>query len=113
MGINIGNNNVMQGNINIGDYAKQVAMNFNQEFNSIDKLLELLKHDIIKNYNDTDKDEVLGNYDELKNEISKPDEERNKSFIKEKLGKLNSAFSFLANTSSIAGLVVALIQTFK
>jgi hypothetical protein len=113
MGINIGNNNVFQGNINIGDKAKQIAKEFNQEFNDIGKIFELLRMDIIKNYNGDDKESVLKNYDELKNEIIKPVEERNNNFIKNKLEILNKAFSFIANSSSIAGLILTIAQVCK
>jgi hypothetical protein len=55
----------------------------------------------------------LKNYDELKNEITKPVAERNNNFIKNKLEILNKAFSFIANSSSIAGLVLTIAQVCK
>ncbi|PNT90244.1 hypothetical protein [Clostridium thermosuccinogenes] len=110
MTINIGNNNVLQGNINIGDNAMQVAKDFNQVFNSIDKLLELLKVDIVKHYNRDDKNEILKIFDEFKYEIAKPSEQRNNGLIKDKLDILSKAFSFVANSSSIAGLIATLYQ---
>jgi hypothetical protein len=113
MGINIGSNNVFQGNINMGDNAKQIAKNFNQEFNEIGKILELLKLDIVEKYNDDDKEVVLKNYQEFREEIVKPEDQRDNNFIKNKLASLNKAFSFIANTSSIAGLIVSIMQAYK
>lgn len=112
MGITIGNNNVMQGNINIGDNARQIAKDFNQEFNSLDKILDLLRSDLQSNYNKEDKPEVLKVYDEFKEELLKPVEARNSIIVKEKFKFLSNAFSFVANASSIAGLILTLGQIF-
>jgi len=112
MTINIGNNNVLQGNINIGDNAMQIAKDFNQEFNNIDKLLELLKVEIVKHYKGDDKEEILKNFNEFKSEMVKPSEQRNNDFIKDKLNFLSKAFSLVANSSSIAGLIATLWQIF-
>lgn len=113
MGINIGSNNVIQGNVNIGDNARQVAKEFNQEFNSIDKILELLRSDLENNYNEVDKLEILNAYDEFKEEVLKPVEVRNRNVVKEKIEFLSNAFSFIANASSIAGLILTLGQVFR
>ena len=112
MGITIGSNNLMQGNINIGDNARQIAKDFNQEFNSLDKILDLLRSDLENNYNKEDKPEVLRAYDEFKEEVLKPVEGRKNTVVKEKFKFLNNAFSFIANTSSIAGLILTLGQVF-
>ncbi|WP_113886441.1 hypothetical protein [Clostridium butyricum] len=110
MGISIGSNNTFQGNINMGDNAKQVAKDFNQEFNDISKLLELIKNDLVEKYDKDDKEEVLNDYDDFQKEVIKPLEQRDNSLVKSKMGKLSKAFSFISNTSSIAGLILAIIQ---
>lgn len=110
MGVTIGNNNQINGVVNIGDNAKQVAKNFSQEFNSLDKILDLLKLDLQNYYTGSDKDGILRAYDEFKCEIQKPLQERDNDAIKGKLNILKKAFSFIADVSSIAGLVLVLSQ---
>ena len=110
MGVTIGNNNQIKGVVNIGENAKQIAKKFSIEFNSLDKILDLLKLDLENHYTELDKEEILKTYDEFKSEIHKPEEERNNDAVKGKLSILNKAFSFIADTSSIAGLVLALTQ---
>jgi biotin-(acetyl-CoA carboxylase) ligase len=111
MGVNIGNNNVFKGNINIGENAKQLAKSFYQEFNSMEKLLELLKNDIVENYHESNKEAILQEYDEFKNEMVKPIEQRNNGFIISKLNVLNTVFSILGNGSSIAALIFTIVHT--
>lgn len=86
---------------------------FNQEFNEIGNILELIKLDIMENYNEDDKELVLKNYQEFIEEIVKPNEQRDNNFIKNKLGTLNKVFLFISNTSSIAGLVVSIMQAYN
>lgn len=111
MGVTIGNNNQIKGIVNIGENANQVAKDFNIEF-TLDKILDLLKLDLENNYTELNKEEILKTYDEFKSEIHKPKEERNNATIKGKLNILNKAFSLIADTSSIASLVLALTQVF-
>lgn len=110
MGVYIGDHTQIKGVVNIGENAKQVAKDFNIEFNSLDKILDLLKLDLENHYTESDKEEILQTYDEFKNEIHKPKDERNNAIVKSKLSILNKAFSFIANVSSIAGLVLTLTQ---
>lgn len=113
MRIQIGNNNNFQGNINIGDNAMQIAKDFYQEFNNVEKILELLKEDIIKGYKENDKEEILKVYEDFRTEMAKSPDKRNNSFIKSKLSVLNKAFSLIADSSSIASLLFTMYQVFS
>lgn len=109
MGVTIGNNNVFKGSINIGDNALQIAKNFNQEFNTVDKLLDLLKNDLENNYIGDDKSDILEKYESFKEELRKPSEKQDRTLLKKLINKINPAFDAIANTSSIASLYFSII----
>jgi len=109
MGVTIGNNNTFKGVVNIGDNAKLIAKDFNQTFNSVEKIIDLLCDEFQEHYTSSDKEQVLTELAELKNELKKSDEKEHSNIIKRVFKKIEPAFNIIAGVSSIAGLIVALL----
>lgn len=110
MGISIGNNNTFTGSVNIGDHAQQIINQFQSQFDTLDKILDLLEHELNTKYTDSDKNEILKNYRMLKGEMLKCTTDRDKTTITKCLSIVSKGFSFIANSSSIAGLAIALLN---
>jgi hypothetical protein len=113
MSINIGNKNTFSGIVNIGDGAVLKAREFSQEFNTPEKLLDLLGFELEKNYTKNDKEEIIKQYQIFKEEVLKPEDKRNSPILSKAIEYVKKGFSFIADGSSIAGLILSILALLK
>jgi hypothetical protein len=109
MGVTIGDGNIFKGVVNIGDNAKLIAKNFNQTFNSTEKIIDLLSTEFQDHYESADKDQILSELAELKKALQTTPAEEHSGIIKRVFKKIEPALHVIAGVSSIAGLIVALL----
>jgi len=109
VGVTIGDGNTFKGMINIGDNAKLIAKDFNQVFNSTEKIIDLLLEIFQEHYGLSDKEQILLELVELKNELNKTDIEEHPQIIKKVFKRIEPTFNAVAGVSSIAGLIATLL----
>ena len=106
MGITIGDGNTFSGITNISDESLHVSHSFNQTFKDKGAVLALLAHELQSRYRETDRDIILAKFTEFREEMLKPSASQDIEKINALSVYAYKAFAFLANSSSIAGLVV-------
>ncbi|OHD53710.1 MAG: hypothetical protein A2Y33_07250 [Spirochaetes bacterium GWF1_51_8] len=113
MALIIGNNNTFSGIVNIGDGAILKAKEFSLEFNTQEKLLDLLGLELEKNYSQEDKEQIIQQYKVFKEELLKPEEKRNSSALYKSFEFVKKGFAFIAGVSSIAGFILTVLSLVK